>query len=643
MSVYSMNASYLRNTQRISGLSSGMDTEMLVRASMLNAQRKADTFTRNISLLTWQRDANREVNSLLNNFRNDFSTVTKQAQNMVSELTYKLSKVTLSTPSSAVSISANSTAIATSGSIQVLSLASAASATGAQTVSLPGSNGLSGTDTMEEVLSKLKSTGGITFDNTGTAKLAIGGKEFTIQNTTRFSDLLANINSADLGFKVSYSQLSDTMTVYDTKVGSESKLDASLTGSFFAAFGLGKPAAAASTARVTADGTGITATDTVEDAFGKLSSGIAAGWTPDPVTGLVNMSIGGTSFSFHKDMKFTDALKQINDSNLGITVEYNQASDTMSVTDHTTRSANRLNGLLEEDFFAAFNMGGISSGTLYTAGTDATALITHGDKTSLVRRDSNQFTIDGIAYSLNRVTNDPVEFSVERDVDGTVEAVKKYIEEYNKIIQSITDKLNERPNKKFSPLTDEERASLSADEIEKWESEAKKGLLYNNNTLRGLLSELRGAFYTPVGEDGKILANIGLTTTANYLDGGQIAVDEAALREALLRNPDEVYKMFAQQTNTTTATGSSTLDVANSGLVRRVNNSLYGYIRENEGYVIASAETQLRSQSAQQIEHLTKMYAEENRLYAKYAAMETALSKLSSQTNALSGMFSMGA
>lgn len=62
----------INNTMRVSGLASGMDTDQII-ADLMKAERIPMTkMQQDQEWLTWQRDAYREVNSKLSEFKNMF-------------------------------------------------------------------------------------------------------------------------------------------------------------------------------------------------------------------------------------------------------------------------------------------------------------------------------------------------------------------------------------------------------------------------------------------------------------------------------------------------------------------------------------------------------------------------------------------
>ncbi len=97
-------------------------------------------------------------------------------------------------------------------------------------------------------------------------------------------------------------------------------------------------------------------------------------------------------------------------------------------------------------------------------------------------------------------------------------------------------------------MTDEQREQLTEKQAEKWEEKAKSGILRGDSILSNALSNMRQALYRKVEaapEGFQQLAQIGITTTPNYLEGGKLLIDEAKLRQKIEENPDAIYRLFS--------------------------------------------------------------------------------------------------
>ena len=76
---------------------------------------------------------------------------------------------------------------------------------------------------------------------------------------------------------------------------------------------------------------------------------------------------------------------------------------------------------------------------------------------------------------------------------------------------------------------------MTEKEIEQWEEKAKEGILYRDEILDGIMSDLRTQIYAPVKlSDGTnmYLFDLGITTTNKYREGGVLEIDENKLDEA---------------------------------------------------------------------------------------------------------------
>ena len=203
------------------------------------------------------------------------------------------------------------------------------------------------------------------------------------------------------------------------------------------------------------------------------------------------------------------------------------------------------------------------------------------------------------------------------------------------MIDTLQAKIDEDVNKNYAPLTDSQREALSADQATKWDTLAKSGILRRDNNISSLLNKMRSAFYTVVGDTGKTLADIGLKT-GSYADKGKITLDKDALRAALEKNPDEVAKLF---TNVSASTDPTT-KFNESGLINRISDAMSAYTSTAVSVTIANTQDQI-DELGDKIGSLTDlMNANEEKYYARFTAMETALARLNSQSSWLTSQFS---
>lgn len=270
--------------------------------------------------------------------------------------------------------------------------------------------------------------------------------------------------------------------------------------------------------------------------------------------------------------------------------------------------------------------------------------------------ETNKITVAGVTYNFNNVSAGQTStVSVSQDTDTIVDNVKKFVDMYNTLLDSLNDKLSEEKYSDYKPLTKEQEKDMSEDQIKKWNEKAKSGLLYHNNEVRSLVSDMREAIYTPVNAvDSKYnsLSAIGITTTTTK---GHITLDEDKLRKALNEDPDCVYQLFASDQDSSYIAGSTNTnkltsyekkeDYKNTGIANRLYNAMTENMDIFEDYAGTSKATDDQSYLGKLITNMqtkmtsfqTLMKSYENKLYDKYDAMEVALSKLGAQLSYITG------
>ncbi|MCE5286511.1 MAG: flagellar filament capping protein FliD [Pelosinus sp.] len=305
--------------------------------------------------------------------------------------------------------------------------------------------------------------------------------------------------------------------------------------------------------------------------------------------------------------------------------------------------------------------------TLDLSGSDATAqnfmsntlhLNSQSGQDALVKIDgvtttqsSNKFTMAGISYNLQSTGTSTV--SVQNDTEAVIKSVKDFVSAYNTMLSSINTKVDEKYDSNYLPLTDDQKSAMKDDDISLWTTKAKTGLLHNDSTLKDLANSMRDAFSSSVsGIDGKYksASSIGITTSSDYTEEGKLYVDEDALRKALQDDPDAVYKIFGttDSSTSTTSTSSSSFNSSKNGIAVRLSNYLKiaadsiksqaGTTAATTGDVSSVLGKQYKDYTTQITDMYTRLQNIEKGYYNTYSKMETALSKLNSQTSQLSSL-----
>ena len=227
--------------------------------------------------------------------------------------------------------------------------------------------------------------------------------------------------------------------------------------------------------------------------------------------------------------------------------------------------------------------------------------------------------------------------------------MKKFVEEYNKMMDKLNDKFNEKQYSDYGVLTKSQENAMTQDQITKWNEKAKSGLLYHDRTLNKIRSDMREALYTPVesvDSSYNTMMSIGIESST---DQGHLVLNEDKLKKALAADPDCVYQIFASSGNVTTknADGSTklTTDYDKEGVVNRLYDKLNSDLKDMKSYSGTSSTTSDGSSLGVLISDLqtkmknfqTQMDAYEKLLYKKYDAMESTIAQLSAQFNYISG------
>lgn len=245
-----------------------------------------------------------------------------------------------------------------------------------------------------------------------------------------------------------------------------------------------------------------------------------------------------------------------------------------------------------------------------------------------ITKNSNDFTIDGVAYSLKDKTDQAVSFSVSRDISSTVKYVKNFIDDYNTLVGKLNKLLDEKDySHDYPPLTTDQEKDMSESQINAWNAKAKSGLLRGDSDIKSFLHNMKNAFISALGGTGKTASSIGLNT-ANYFsaDSGNIIVDEDKLTAALEKDPDVVISMFTNS------------DSDKKGLVYKMSDSLTTYLDTVKDSIKANDKTM--DDLDDKIDDMEDGLKDTSKkYYDKFAVMETALSKLNSQMSMLSSLF----
>lgn len=409
--------------------------------------------------------------------------------------------------------------------------------------------------------------------------------------------------------------------------------------------------------------------DTIETVISKLKLGSGITLSGDAGDELV-FTINDEEIRVQKDKKLSDLISAVNNSEAGVKISYSSFLDKFSMVSKTTGADAKIEIIDNSGFFDSigFNKDRDATYVAKAYGQDAEFVLDGKASTS----SSNLLTIDGVSYTLNKAqeaTEEAVKVSLSQDTDAIFNRIKAFIDKYNELVEKIGTKIDESRPKSggrygsyYLPLTDDQRDAMSEDEIERWEEQAKKGLLKND----GLLSNIEQSMRRVMGDitESGGLFSIGITT-GNWREGAKLVIEEEKLKKAITDNPDKVMEIFSTQSEIAYHPDNTKEQRAQrydeSGVVERLFDILQDNIRTKmnsdgkKGLLLEKAGivgdlTEYKSSLVEEIndkelliEDMTeKLYDKENSLYMKFAALETAMSRMNSQSAWLAQSFGTG-
>ncbi|KZE52611.1 hypothetical protein AV649_12800 [Rossellomorea marisflavi] len=334
-------------------------------------------------------------------------------------------------------------------------------------------------------------------------------------------------------------------------------------------------------------------------------------------------------------------LSKIN-SKTGVTMFFDEKTKQMSVMSKNSGSGGSEAEIqFEGDFFGEMGLDAtnVIAKDAGRGSVGENAIFTYNGMQT--ERSSNTFVINGVEITLKNASNTNVTFSSAPDVDKIMESIVKFVDEYNKLIEKVNGEVNKSKFRDFQPLTSEQKKDMSEDEIKLWEEKARSGTLRNDSVLTSGLNKMRTDLYTSVSggsKDANQLTQIGIKTSSNYLDRGKLIIDESKLKEAISKDPNAIYDLFAK--NGTTS--------AEQGIARRMRETLkttMTNVEKKAGKSSAVNDTfsigkLLKNMDSQITRFEERMKQVETRYWSQFTAMEKAVQRANSQSAYLMQQFS---
>ena len=261
---------------------------------------------------------------------------------------------------------------------------------------------------------------------------------------------------------------------------------------------------------------------------------------------------------------------------------------------------------------------------------------------AVIESSSNTISVNGLTLDLvSAKPGETISIGVSQDTDSVYNMVKDFVKQYNEVLEELNNAYYAESSRGYEPLTDEQKDAMSDTEVEKWEKKIKDSLLRRDNTIGSLLNAMRTALDGCVTVDGEdyALSSFGICTT-KYTEKGKLHIYgdqddpdgmmyEDKLRKAIEEDPDKVMEVLQTLSKNLYDT------MADKMKASELSSALTFYNDKQITKELTGYKDQLKKEE----DRLSEI---EDRYYKQFASMETALSKLSSQSSSLASMLGMG-
>lgn len=282
-----------------------------------------------------------------------------------------------------------------------------------------------------------------------------------------------------------------------------------------------------------------------------------------------------------------------------------------------------------------------SSGATKVSGQDAVIYLNDAKFTNT----NNTFEINGLTFTALSETKEgeTVTVTTEQDTDGIYDMVKNFLKEYNAIVNEMDKLYNADSAKGYEPLTSEEKEALSESEIEDYEKKIKDALLRRDDNLSTVNSALQTIMASGIEINGKTmyLHDFGIDTLgyfnaadnekhAYHIDGDpdddNTSGNADKLKSMITNDPDTVISFFSK------------LSQNLYGKMSDLSKSVDGYRTFGNFYDDKKMKSDYDDYTSKIAELEQKLNDYEDKWYAKFSKMETALAKMQSNSSAVTSL-----
>lgn len=391
---------------------------------------------------------------------------------------------------------------------------------------------------------------------------------------------------------------------------------------------------------------------TKASASNKISSGSTLsdlGFKPE-ADGTYKLNINGTEISLDKKSTISSMMSAVNKSAAGVTMTYSSLTNSFTLESKEFGGAGKVE---VGDTSLGRSLGLVDDNGTVGASEGQNAIFEINGKE--VYLNDNTYTLDGNTFTFNdnMTIGETYTVNIAKDSTTVKDALKKFVESYNKLIEDVYGYIGKSPAKDddgntYEPLTNAEKDEMSEDEITKWEEKAKQGVLYNDSTVSTVMSQMRSALYTSVTlDDGSKFGiyNLGIKTSSEWSEHGKLQIDENAFDKAFENNEDAIIKLFTD---------------SDTGMMKKLNSVIDGAVKSSgaantRGTLVrkaGKADSSVTTDSTiykemvkmqDRLKELQDRYDTKEEYWWKvFTNMETAMADLNSQTSYISSYLGTG-
>ena len=255
----------------------------------------------------------------------------------------------------------------------------------------------------------------------------------------------------------------------------------------------------------------------------------------------------------------------------------------------------------------------------------------------------NTFEINGLTITALNESKENVTLSTQNDTDGIYGMIKDFLKEYNAIINEMDKLYNADSSKGYEPLTSEEKEAMSESEIAEWEKKIKDSLLRRDENLSSVSSALKSVMSSGITVNGKTmyLFDFGIETLG-YFE----SPDNEKNAYHIAGDPDDTYTAnSADKLKSMISTDPDTVVAFFSQLSKNLYDKMSDLSKSVDGYRSYGSFYDDKKMKSDYDDYKTKITDLEKKLadyedkwYKKFAAMETAMAKMQSNTSAVTAL-----